>query len=371
VLFMLEGHVLRELLAPEVKMSPFFTFHEIFHGVTAPGFLFGAGFTFAIATQRRWEQTVIFSFSFFRRVWRAIALICIGYALHFPFLSLQKTLLVATPTQWDAFLLFDVLQCIGLGLLLMRLLVILLKQEKLFMAALAMLLLSVVYLTPLFWLSALQSALPRAVSSACNGLTGSPFPLFPFGGFLLAGACVSWIFLRAAQGGREEICIRWLMFTGGLLVLIGVLFDAAPFQTYAEYMFWSTSPNYFWIRLGVLLLMLGALWYLEDLFATQGGSFTWMPAWLTVLGRESLFVYIAHLLILCGWVVNVEFNLRWWWGTKLNIAEAVFVFGGLTLTMIPASFAWRYLKKNHHLLMNGVFWWMGVCIAWSFLFNPY
>jgi hypothetical protein len=40
---MLEGHVLRELLTPDLKATQFFAFHEVFHGVTAPRFLFGAG----------------------------------------------------------------------------------------------------------------------------------------------------------------------------------------------------------------------------------------------------------------------------------------------------------------------------------------
>jgi uncharacterized membrane protein len=371
VLFMLEGHVVRELLGADSKATSFFTLHEIFHGVTAPGFLFGAGFTFAIATQRRWEQSIALTWGFFRRAWRATLLILLGYALHFPFLSLQKTLVEATPAQWKTFFLFDVLQCIGIGLLLMSFLLVTVKQERLFLFLLMFLLLTTVYVTPLFWTSHLQRILPLVISSAVNGLTRSPFPLFPFIGFLLAGTCVSWLFLRASQDGYEEIFIKWLMCAGGFLVFVGFFLDKLPVHTYQEYLFWSTSPNYFWIRLGILFLMLGGLWYLEDSFASHRGSIAWMPKWLTILGVESLFVYIAHLLILCGWVTNAGFNLRLWWGNKLTVAESILVFAVLTLVMIPASFAWRYLKKQHSKLMIGIFWWMGFCIIWSFLFNPY
>lgn len=368
---MLEGHVLRELLTPEIKTTQFFTLHEILHGVTAPGFLFSAGFTFAIATQRRWEQVTAPTYGFFKRIWRAIMLILIGYALHFPYLSLQKTIAVANSTQWNTFFFFDVLQCIGVGLLLMRLLLITMKQERLFIAMLVALLFVVVYSTPMFWSIHIQKFLPLSISSAINGSTYSSFPLFPFTGFLLAGTCVSWLFLRAAQSGRELIFIKWLMFTGVLLIAVGILLDALPFQTYFEYSFWRTSPNYFWIRLGVLLLMLGGLWFIEDFYATRSGSVAWMPKWLTVLGVESLFVYIAHLLILCGWVINAEFNLRWQLGEKLNILESLLVFIGLTLIMIPAAFLWHYLKKIHPQLMNSILWWIGICITWSFFFNPY
>jgi hypothetical protein len=304
-------------------------------------------------------------------VWRAVLLILIGYALHFPFLSLQKIIFQATSAQWKAFLLFDVLQCIGIGLLLLRLLLVIVRHEKLFLGTLTVLLFAIVYSTPIFWTERVQQIFPLTISSAVNGLTGSSFPLFPFVGFLLAGTCVSWLFLRAAQDGHEEIFVKWLMLAGALLVAVGLLFDALPFQTYAEYLFWNTSPNYFWTRLGVLLLMLGGLWYLEDYFSTRSGSMTWMPKWLTILGVESLFVYIAHLFILCGWVTNAEFNLRGWWGGRLIIAESILVFAGLTLVMIPVSFGWRYLKKQHPKLMIGLYWWMGFCVVWSFFFNPY
>jgi len=368
---MLEGHVLRELLTPELKSTPFFTFHEIFHGVTAPGFLFGAGFTFAIATQRRWEESVVFSRGFFRRLWRAIVLVLLGYALHMPFLSLHKTLATASGSQWSAFLLFDVLQCIGICLLMMRLLLVLLKREKWFIASLLALLFTFVYASPMVWTAQIQQSIPLLLSSAVNGLSGSPFPLFPYAGFLFAGTIVSWVFLRVGQDAYQETFMKWLMFSGLLLIAIGVLLDALPFHTYRQDNFWSTSPNYFWIRLGILMFMLGVLWTIEDFISIHRKSFVWMPKWLTILGVESLLVYILHLILLCGWITNTEVNLRGWWGGKLNLPEAVLVFFGLTLVMIPCSLLWRFLKKKHPKFMRVLYWWMGFCIAWSFLFNPY
>jgi acyltransferase len=365
---MLEGHVLRELLAPGLKSAKLFSFHEIFHGVTAPGFLFGAGFTFAIATQRRWEQSIAFTPGFFRRSWRALLLILIGYALHFPFLSLQKTLSSADPVQWNVFFTFDVLQCIGICLLIMRFSLALMKQERLFIFTLTALLFIIVYSAPFLWA---ERSMPLIISSAINGLTGSPFPLFPFAGFLIAGTCVSWLFLRASQYRREDVFIKRLMVSGLLLISISGLLEIVPLQIYPGSNYWSTGPNYFWLRLGFLFLMLSSLWYIEDFFASHGSSIAVMPKWLIFLGIESLFVYIAHLLILCGWVTNTSLNLRWWWGGKLNVTESFLVFAGLTLLMIPSSFAWRHLKKNHPVLMKGVFWWMGFCVAWSFFFNPY
>ncbi len=367
---MLEGHVLRELLTPDIKLTQFFSIHEIFHGVTAPGFLFSAGFTFAIATQRKWDQVTAFTAGFFRKTWRAVMLILVGYALHFPFLSLHKTIVEATKIQWNEFLIFDVLQCIGIGLLLMRLLLVVIRRERPFVWILILMLLAVVYTTPLFW--GKEIILPLVISSAINGLNGSPFPLFPYCGFMLAGTCVSWLFLRSAQKGNEIKFIKILMASGLAIVIISVIADKIPVKIYSENtFFWATSPNYFWIRLGILFLMLSGLWYAEDFFAVKGRSIAWMPKWLTILGVESLFVYIVHLVILFGWVINPDSNLQAWFSGNLNIIQSLLVFSGLTFIMVILSLGWNYLKKRHHVLAVGILWWMGFCIGWSFFINPY
>ena len=371
VLFMIEGHVVRELLSSSLKASAGFSFHELFHGVTAPGFLFGAGFSFAIATQRRWHEAVAFSRGFLRRSWRALSLILLGYALHIPFLSLSKTLAQATGVQWTAFFLFDVLQCIGFGLLFLRLLVFVVKDERWFIGLTIIVLLANIYTTPLLWNTQINQSLPLLLSSGVNGLSGSPFPLFPFMGFLLAGTCVSWMFLRAAQLGREENFIRGLLASGILLIITSYVFDILPFHSYSQYSFWTSSPNYFWMRLGVLFVMLSGLWYFEDFISSKDHANTWMPRWLVVLGIESFFIYIAHLIILCGWVINPRYNLRYFWREDLSVVQSGAIAIILTLIMIPAASIWQYVKKRHHIIMRGIYWWLGFYITYSFFMNAY
>ncbi len=371
VIFMLEGHVLRELLTPELRSTQFFTIHEIFHGITAPGFLFGAGFAFAIATLRRWEQATTLNYSFFRRSWRAIILIFMGYVLHVPFLSIQKTSSLATPEKWNELFLFDVLQCIGFSLLAMRLLLVIVNKEKLFIASLIFFLFGIVYSTPFFWNEQFSASLHPALASALNGLKGSPFPLFPYAGFLLAGTGVSWLFLRAVQSEKEHIFIKRLLLIGIFFIIAGYTLDSLPFKTYSDYSFWYTSPNYFWIRLGFLFILLSILWYIEDFIASHRNSALWTPKWLTILGVESLFVYIVHLLILYGWVTNTNVNLRQFASNQLDYTLSTIIFIAMTLFLIYASFAWRYLKKNHPILMKGIFTWMGFYLIWSLLFSLY
>ena len=370
VLFMIEGHVVRELLTPELRAAKLFAFHEVFHGITAPGFLFSAGFAFAIAAQRRWAEAITININLFKRTWRAVMLILIGYALHLPYLSLGKTIREATPEQWNVFFAFDVLQCIGVGILLLRILLYVVKREHVFIASLCALTLAVAYAAPVFGTGSFVH-LPLFFSSALTTSSGSPFPLFPFLGFLFAGAFVSWIFLSSAQKGREAFFMRWIFGGGMFLFVLGYCLDSFPLRTYPVYNFWSTSPNYFLMRLGILLLMLSTLWFFEDILASNGSPSKWIPRWLTMLGMQSLFVYIVHLLVLYGWVVNPEWNIRHWFGSSSGIFVSLLISFLVVCSMIPAAFAWRFLKKYHPVLTNGILWWMGFSLAWSFFFHPY
>jgi hypothetical protein len=368
---MLEGHVLRALLTEDAQRSALFRYHELLHGIVGPGFLFGAGFAFAITTQRRWDLLTSLTPAFFRRLGRMLLLIAVGYALHLPYFSLRKTLEVSNPQEWSAFLSFDVLQAIGLTLLGLWLMLVILRSEKAFIRSSVVLLLVIVYATPFFWSRELADHLPRLISQALNGLGGSPFPLFPNTGFLLAGAVVSWQFLRHAQAGDEAKFIKYLSILGFLLVGSGYLIDLLPYGTYPTYDFWFTSPNFFWIRLGILCLLLSGLWFFESRVGHREGADLWMPKWLIILGVESFVVYVSHLILLYGWLLNPLDNLRWWWGFQLRLAPAVAVFAGLTLVMIAISQIWHYVKKSHPMLMKGIYWYLGLTFIYYLLTNPY
>jgi acyltransferase len=371
VLLMLEGHVLRALLTEGAQRSAWFGYHELLHGVIGPGFLFGAGFAFAITTQRRWDLLTALTPAFFRRVGRMVLLVAIGYALHLPYFSIRKTLQMSNPQEWSAFLSFDVLQCIGLTLLALWLLLVILRSEKMLIRSVVVLLLLVVYVTPFFWSRDLGDHLSLLTSQAINGLRGSPYPLFPNAGFLLAGTVISWQFLRQAQAGNERAFIKSLSILGFSLVAAGLLIDQLPFRTYPAYDFWYTSPNFFWIRLGLLCLLMSGLWLFESRVRHREGADFWMPHWLIILGVESFVVYVSHLILLYGWLINPLANLRSWWGLHLALGPAVAAFAGLTLIMIPLSQGWHFLKKRHPVLMKGIYWYLGLTFAYYFLTNPY
>ena len=63
---------------------------------------------------------------------------------------------------------------------------------------------------------------------------------------------------------------------------------------YPQTNFWTSSPTFFFLRAGLLVLAIAVAWAWERL-ARPGA---WSP--LRVLGRESLFVYWIHVEMVYG-----------------------------------------------------------------------
>jgi len=117
-------------------------------------------------------------------------------------------------------------------------------------------------------------------------------------------------------------------------VAVGLALDAAPFHIYASYDFWHSSPEFFLIRSGlVLVLMLVAF-----LWCTWGaGTIGFSP--LIQLGHTSLLVYWVHIEFVYG-----RFSLLPKHGSSIPVAAA-----GITtifLAMLCLSlFRTHVLKK--------------------------
>lgn len=122
------------------------------------------------------------------------------------------------------------------------------------------------------------------------------FTLFPWAGFVFAGAAAGSVLSLARDPVVERRALSTLAAVAAALVAVG--FWAATLPTiYASSSFWTTSPTWFSIRLGVVLLTLVLT------FALTGWS--WGPARieraLERFGRHSLFIYWIHVELVYGY----------------------------------------------------------------------
>jgi hypothetical protein len=204
-----------------------------------------------------------------------------------------------------------------------------------------------------------------------TGWHGSPFPVFPYAAFVLAGVVASWGFLRARQAETERRYMMRLSLAGLAMICGGMLLDALPISAYEQADFWYTAPSYYWIRLGILLVALGALWFVEQQVVGTAHERWWMPQWITTMGVESLFVYIAHLLVLYGTVINPVQHLGVWLGHDLDPAvAALWVVPFIAVHAVGARW-WRHLKKHHPYWIQLVYWWMALSFLGEFFVRAY
>jgi fucose 4-O-acetylase-like acetyltransferase len=339
ILLMLEGHIFRELLSSSIQQTSLFQFHEFFHGLSAPAFLFGSGLTFVISTRKRWEDFHHWGTPLSRRVKRLGFVLLLGLFLHLPFFSFRKIVMEGTTENLLQLFQCDVLCCIGIGLLTLHALLFLFKHERRFYALVLVAILLACFLTPLMWDFDAHQYLPLPIAQLVNSTHGSQFPLFPFVGFLFAGVIVSWEYTIAVERNTERKFMRQIIGIGAGLIFAGLIFDFIPVQIYPTYNFWYTSPSYFFIRLGSLMLMIGGFWYLAQKIAHANKLFT-------VFGKESLFVYVLHLLVLTGSVINPDTNLRELYGRQLTFIQASGVFIVFTTLCLFVALLWDYLKEK-------------------------
>jgi uncharacterized membrane protein len=161
-------------------------------------------------------------------------------------------------------------------------------------------------LTPLLYTTWRPTWLPWPLESYIDGChnLGSPqpwlFPLFPWAAFAFAGLAAGFIIFRDLSfkdQARNRTAETLAIFAaiGAAAILIARQLDHSSFHLYSTYDYWHTSPNFLMTRIGMLLVIsfLSYAWCRWGL-ATRGFS----P--LIQLGQTSLLVYWVHIELVYG-----------------------------------------------------------------------
>jgi hypothetical protein len=155
--------------------------------------------------------------------------------------------------------------------------------------------------TPGLWTIYRPHWLPWPIESYINGVhtydKPQPwlFPLFPWSAFAFVGLAVGFLFFTAL-GKRNESRLFALLGGAGLLAgVLAIYFDSLSVSYYSAYDYWHTSPNFFLMRCGLLLVVLFLVYaWCRWGFAQTGFS----P--IAQLGKTSLLVYWVHIEFVYG-----------------------------------------------------------------------
>jgi uncharacterized membrane protein len=145
----------------------------------------------------------------------------------------------------------------------------------------------------------------------------STFTLFPWAAFVMAGAAYGSV-LAPALWGDERRTVWRLGQAGAVLALGSYALSMRP-SIYTASSFWTTSPTYFGLRVGVLMMVLATLFAIAPATRRIRGPF----AALAHLGQHSLFVYWIHVELVYGYATIWIHRRLPLWGTALAYAGFV------------------------------------------------
>lgn len=310
-LFMFQTHCYDSWLSPEARRSSFMAWSQLGGTLPAPLFLFLAGISFALVTSRLRSKGIAAGEIARTTIRRGAEIFALGLLFR-----VQEFLLGWRWAPWTDLLRVDVLNIIGLSMVLMGVFcyVIAPRGQSLIEAnpstargnlagigVSALVALAIALATPPLWTTHRPRGLPWYVESYINGvhIFDKPqtylFPLFPWAAFAFAGLAAGFFLMGDWARRNEAKAVFSLGASGATLVMLGFRLDAWPRQFYAVYDFWHSSPEFFFIRTGVVLLivMLSYAW-------CRWGAGEWGFSPLLQMGTTSLLVYWVHIEFVYG-----------------------------------------------------------------------
>jgi uncharacterized membrane protein len=284
VVIMVEAHVMDAWTRDSDRLGAPFAIAVFIGGIGAPLFLFLAGVALPMAGSRR-------ASSIGHRA--AAAAACLRgwqvFALAFLF-RLQAQLLGWGPLV--NFLKVDILNVMGLALVMAGALwgvsTSRLARILLFAVATGVFAMS----TPLIREAVWVGSLPDPIEWYLRPSQGhTSFVLFPWAGFLFAGAMIGEL-VDAARAKANDGWLQVIFACVGVMTIVGGYWASLQPSIYPVANFWLSSPTFFFIRLGIATTLVPITWVLEK---------TVRPLIvLETFGRSSLFVYWIHVEMVYG-----------------------------------------------------------------------
>jgi uncharacterized membrane protein len=310
---MFQTHCYDAWLGGPARNSKFAMWSQLGGTFPAPLFLFLAGISFAILTDKLRQKGLSANFIVKKTIRRGAEILGLGLLFR-----VQEFAISLGWAPWSDLFRVDILNTIGVSMILMGLMcwaVAALTNDfgrtavpgppapqRIRTTAAALLTAAAMSaIAPLLWTTWRPRFLPWELETYINGVHNLDqpqawlFPIFPWTAFAFAGLAFGFILM--SQRGRQ---LDWRLFAlaamAGLMLIYSAKFlDSRSVQIYPVFDFWHTSPEFYMIRLGLLLLFVTVAYaWCRWGFGPKGFS----P--LIQLGNTSLLVYWVHIELVYG-----------------------------------------------------------------------
>ena len=373
---MFQTHCYDSWLSPANRQTTFFMYSQLGGTFPAPLFLFLAGISFALVTQKLRQKNAPPAQIARSTIRRGAEIFAFGLLFR-----LQEYIVAWGWAPKSDLLRVDVLNTIGLSMMLMGVMCWMvggffagrkqvgtnqtagtpslprsMRQEpalsersepkgwdtaSLTLAATATALV-ISLLTPLLYTTWRPTWLPWPLESYVDGVHNlgvtqqGIFPIFPWTGFAFAGLAVGFILQSQWARAHEARIFFSSGVAGVVLIELSRWLDAQPRQLYPVYNYWLTSPQFFLIRVGMLLVIMTAAyawcrWVVGKRLVGKLRLSQWSFSPLIQLGQASLLVYWVHIEFVYGRVSILPKH-------KMGIGGAS--AGLLVITLAMLALAW-------------------------------
>lgn len=356
IVLMIQGHTLDVLLGPAFRQGMAFDLWLFVRGLTAPTFFVLSGISFTLASLRHWDSYLHLSPQLYRRLGRFALFICLGYLMHLPIRTYHDIRWLDT-AGWQSGLQVDVLQCIGLTLAGLQILLLLAKTPARFAQLAVSIGAAIVVLTPVVWKINWSEYLPLSLASYLTGHTGSWFPLFPWAAYPLIGVGLGYLYAQQVAGGAR-LPLRPLVWGGTALLALGLWLQKIPITIFTNIDYWRSSPNLFLVRIGCICLAFAMIYSLVQKI--------WIPRQpVHSLAKESLTIYFVHICILYGSLWNT--GLKQSIGANLSWLPTLGWIALMLTSMLLLGWTWNRFKTAQPMRTHLVRAAIAVAVAYSLI----
>jgi uncharacterized membrane protein len=294
VLIMIEGHTLDSWTQVADRSGPGYRWAIVIAGMGAPIFLFLAGVSLTLAASARASgglAPLAVAVSAFKRGLWIFAL---------AFLFRLQSWIISGGAFPRSLLKVDILNIMGVAMMFTAGLWYLGRRDAGRAALLVVATVAAALTTPLVRATPALDILPDAIESYFRPAgAATTFTLFPWAGFLAAGAALG-LWLARGRTPAAERRVNWALAAIGVVVAAGAYWASFQPPLFAGTSFWTSSPAFFFLRIGILVAAVPAAY---------GLTAVWRGAVLEEFGKASLFVYWIHVEMVYG-VLSMPIHRR-------------------------------------------------------------